>query len=97
MTGRDGPFRRERAAFRVDIGNEGWNFVVGGDPNVTTLDFVNGLNRTGLNPRSDSPLGNEALFGKALTDRLNEKFTRQFRCGFLIDPAGVSTPLPPCR
>src|SRR5205823_9969471 len=36
----DGPFRRERAAFRVDIGNEGWNFVVGGDPNVTTLDFV---------------------------------------------------------
>ena len=28
------PFRRERGAFRVDIGNEGWNFVVGGDPNV---------------------------------------------------------------
>ena len=81
----DGPFRRERAAFRVDIGNEGWNFVVGGDPNVTTLDFVNGLNRSGLNPRSNSPLGNEALFGKQLADRLNEKFTRQFRCGFLIE------------
>src|SRR5262249_43870620 len=41
----DGPFRAKRGAFRVDIGNEGWNFVVGGDPNVTTLDFVNGLNR----------------------------------------------------
>jgi glucose dehydrogenase len=81
----DGAFRRERAAFRVDIGNEGWNFVVGGDPNVTTLDFVNGLNRSGLNPRPDSLLGNEALFGKALADRLNEKFTRQFRCGFLIE------------
>jgi len=81
----DGPFRHERAAFRVDIGNEGWNFVVGGDPNVTTLDFVNGLNRSGLNPRPDSLLGNEALFGKALADRLNEKFTRQFRCGFLIE------------
>jgi choline dehydrogenase-like flavoprotein len=81
----DGAFRRERAAFRVDIGNEGWNFVVGGDPNVTTLDFVNGLNKTGLNPRPDSLLGNEALLGKQLVDRLNEKFTRQFRCGFLIE------------
>jgi choline dehydrogenase-like flavoprotein len=81
----DGPFRRERGAFRVDIGNEGWNFVVGGDPNVTTLDFVNGLNRSGLNPRPDSALGNDALFGSQLVKRLNEKFTRQFRCGFLIE------------
>jgi len=84
----DGPFRRERAAFRVDIGNEGWNFVVGGDPNVTTLDFVNGLNKSRLNvppERRDSPLGDEALLGKQLADKLNEKFTRQFRCGFLIE------------
>jgi glucose dehydrogenase len=84
----DGPFRRERAAFRADIGNEGWNFVVGGDPNVTTLDFVNGLNKSRLNApreRRDGPLGDEALFGKQLVDRLNEKFTRQFRCGFLIE------------
>jgi glucose dehydrogenase len=84
----DGPFRRERAAFRVDIGNEGWNFVVGGDPNVTTLDFVNGLNKSHLNApfeRRDNPLGDEALFGKQLVDRLNEKLTRQFRCGFLIE------------
>jgi glucose dehydrogenase len=87
----DGPFRRERAAFRVDIGNEGWNFVVGGiggDPNVTTLDFVNGLNKSRLNApldRRDSALGDEALFGKQLVDRLHEKFARQFRCGFLIE------------
>jgi glucose dehydrogenase len=87
----DGPFRRERAAFRVDIGNEGWNFVVGGiggDPNVTTLDFVNGLNKSRLNApldRRDSALGDEALFGTQLVDRLQEKFARQFRCGFLIE------------
>src|SRR5205823_12881057 len=87
----DGPFRRERAAFRVDIGNEGWNFVVGGiggDPNVTTLDFVNGLNKSQLNApleRRDSALGDEALFGKQLVDRLHEKFARQFRCGFLVE------------
>ena len=33
------------------------------------------------------PLGDDALFGKQLRDRLNEKFTRQFRCGFLIEQA----------
>jgi len=84
----DGPFRNRRAAFRVDIDNEGWNFVVNGDPNVTTLDFVNGLNNSRLNPRPDHPddlLGKDALFGKPLADKLNEKFTRQFRVGFLVE------------
>ena len=87
----DGPFRNKRAAFRVDIGNEGWNFTVGGvggDPNVTTLDFVNGLNKSRLNPRPgrpDDPLGKDALLGKALADKLNEKLIRQFRVGFLVE------------
>jgi choline dehydrogenase-like flavoprotein len=80
----DGPFRSERGAFRMDIGNEGWNFVIasvagGTDPNITTLDFVNGMNRSKLNP------GSQAVFGTELVKRLNEKFTRQFRCGFLIE------------
>jgi choline dehydrogenase-like flavoprotein len=74
----DGPFRNKRGAFRVDIGNEGWNFVVG-DPNVTTLDFVNGLNRSKANG------GQEALFGKKLVETLNDKFTHQFRVGFLVE------------
>jgi glucose dehydrogenase len=82
----DGPFRSERGAFRMDIGNEGWNFVIasvagGTDPNITTLDFVNGMNRSKLNPGPVS----HALFGTELVKRLNEKFTRQFRCGFLIE------------
>jgi glucose dehydrogenase len=82
----DGPFRSERGAFRMDIGNEGWNFVIasvagGTDPNITTLDFVNGTNRSKLNPGPVS----QALFGTELVKRLNEKFTRQFRCGFLIE------------
>ena len=57
----DGPFRRERGAFRVDIGNEGWNFVVGGDPNTTTLDFINGMNQTKVNgTRAEALLGKSA-------------------------------------
>src|SRR5262245_10553834 len=77
----DGPIRNKRAAFRVDIGNEGWNFVVGGDPNKTTVDFVNGMNDTTLN---DGPT-RDALFGKDLVEKLSEVFTRQFRVGFLVE------------
>jgi glucose dehydrogenase len=75
----DGPFRAKRGAFRIDIGNEGWNFVIGGDPNVTTLDFVNGLNKSKVN------VGNQALFGKRLVETLSDKFTHQFRVGFLVE------------
>jgi choline dehydrogenase-like flavoprotein len=87
----DGPFRAKRAAFRVDIGNEGWNFVVagaqfGGDPHVTTIDFVNGMNASGLNKRDFSQLkDNIALFGAPLAQKLNDLISRQFRIGFLVE------------
>ena len=76
---RDGDFRRERAAFRIEIGNEGWNFAVGGDPNVTTVDLVNGLNNSLINPNY------EALSGDWLVSRLRDVLTRQFRLGFLVE------------
>jgi glucose dehydrogenase len=83
----DGPFRNQRGAFRVDIGNEGWNFVVaggaaGGDPDVTTIDFVNGVNRSGVNSDGNTGVG---TFGKGLIDKVNETITRQFRVGFLVE------------
>jgi choline dehydrogenase-like flavoprotein len=88
----DGPFRAKRAAFRVDIGNEGWNFVVAGaafgaDPNVTTIDFVNGMNLSGLNGQQFNQLGkdNVALLGSDLARKLNDVVTRQFRIGFLVE------------
>jgi len=77
---RDGAFRRERAAFRIEIGNEGWNFPIG-DPYTTTLDFINGLNRSRLN---DGPKP-QALFGADLAKKLNGVLTRQFRLGFLVE------------
>src|SRR5712675_169883 len=88
----DGPFRAKRAAFRVDIGNEGWNFVVAGsafgaDPHVTTIDFVNGMNSGGLNAKDFNQLGknNVALLGTDLAHKLNDLITRQFRLGFLVE------------
>jgi choline dehydrogenase-like flavoprotein len=88
----DGPFRAKRAAFRVDIGNEGWNFVVssakfGKDPHVTTVDFVNGMNSSGLNTAEFNQLGkdNAALLGVALANKMNDLLRRQFRIGFLVE------------
>jgi glucose dehydrogenase len=75
---RDGEFRRERGAFRIEIGNEGWNFAIG-DPNTTTADLINGQNVSQLNP------GNKALFGPPLVKELNDKLSRQFRLGFLVE------------
>ncbi len=97
----DGPFRAKRAAFRVDIGNEGWNYVIAGgangaDPHVTTVDFVNGMNSGGLNVQDFSQIrSNSALFGPDLAHKLNDLITRQLRIGFLVeqtpDPANRVT------
>jgi glucose dehydrogenase len=75
---RDGEFRRDRGAFRIEIGNEGWNFPTG-DPDTTTVDLINGLNFSQLNTDK------KALFGANLVAELNDKLTRQFRLAFLIE------------
>jgi choline dehydrogenase-like flavoprotein len=89
----DGPFRSQRAAFRVSLGNEGWTSVVGGnaqfgaDPHVSTLDFINGMNSSGLNKKSISGLAddNRALFGADLTRTLGNLLSRQFRIAFAVE------------
>jgi choline dehydrogenase-like flavoprotein len=75
---RDGKFRGDRGAFRIEIGNEGWNFAAL-DPSTTTVDFVNGLNFSNLNKPQD------ALFGADLVKVINDRLSRQFRLGFLIE------------
>ena len=77
---RDGAFRSEHAAFRIEIGNEGWNFPIG-DPATTALDFIVGANVSRTNP------GGASKFGPDLTDSTNKVLTRQFRLGFLVEQA----------
>lgn len=81
---RDGEFRSERAAFRIEIGNEGWNFSIG-DPWTTTLDFINGQNASQLNPPAPGSTQPPALWGPALVTALNNGLSRQFRLGFLVE------------
>ncbi|MGE3105446.1 MAG: GMC family oxidoreductase, partial [Lysobacterales bacterium] len=81
---RDGDFRKDRAAFRIEIGNEGWNFAIG-DPWTTTLDFINGWNNSQLNPKPPASSPPQALWGADLVKALNDGFSRQFRLGFLVE------------
>jgi choline dehydrogenase-like flavoprotein len=81
---RDGRFRSDRGAFRIEIGNEGWNFPII-DPDTTTVDFINGLNFSNLNKEK------KALFGANLVSALNDKLPRQFRLGFLIEQSPDDT------
>jgi choline dehydrogenase-like flavoprotein len=75
---RDGAFRKDRAAFRMEIGNEGWSFS-SGDPYTTTMDFITGTNNSQLNPDK------ERLSGVELATKLNNLLTRQFRFGLLLE------------
>ncbi|GLQ99367.1 GMC family oxidoreductase [Dyella mobilis] len=92
---RDGAFRSKRAAYRIEIGNEGWQWAVG-DPTTTLADFVFGQNGSQLNGDSVNEQGqalrfnpalppNSTLFGKQLVDTLNAIYVRQIRLGYLIE------------
>ena len=75
---RDGGFRVNRAAWRVEIGNEGWNWPTG-DPFTSTSDFIYGTNVSGLNPSRERYLGSKFLA------KVNAVLTRQFRMAFLVE------------
>ncbi len=80
---RDGEFRRYRSSFRMEIGNEGWNFSKG-DPYNTTMDFIQGTNNTDLNS------GNVRLGGTKLAMQLNNFLTRQFRIACMFDQSPLA-------
>lgn len=92
---RDGEFRKDRSAYRIEIGNEGWQWAAN-DPFTTLADFVFGQDNSQLNGdavnqqnqplRWDSKLpANSQLFGQQLVATLNGIYTRQIRLGFLIE------------
>jgi choline dehydrogenase-like flavoprotein len=80
---RDGEFRKYRSSFRMEIGNEGWNFSKG-DPYTTTMDFIQGTNNSAVNDN------NQRLGGLKLVQKLNDIFTRQFRIGCMFDQSPLA-------
>jgi choline dehydrogenase-like flavoprotein len=83
---RDGPFRTQRAAFRMEMGNEGWNWATG-DPNTT----VNALISPGANAIAGQATVKGSQFGKSLKMQVNAILTRQFRFGSLVEQLPLST------
>lgn len=92
---RDGDFRKQRSAYRIEIGNEGWQWAAN-DPFTTLADFVFGQNTSQLNGDSKNQQGqplrfnpslpaNSQLFGKQLVETLNGVYIRQLRLGYLIE------------
>lgn len=80
---RDGEFRKYRASFRMEIGNEGWNFATG-DPYTSALDFITGTNNAGINNGGPNKTP-QRLGGTALALKLNNVLTRQFRIACMFD------------
>lgn len=81
---RDGTFRSQRAAWRIEIGNEGFNWPVG-DPYTTVEDLIDGTNKSATNPLPPAEGPQQVLYGTALVQKLNDLLTRQFRIGFLVE------------
>ncbi|MCG7543608.1 GMC family oxidoreductase [Pseudoalteromonas sp. MM17-2] len=92
---RDGDFRKQRSAYRIEIGNEGWQWAAN-DPGTTLADFIFGQNNSQLNGYSVNQQGqelrlddnlpaNSKLFGQQLVHTLNQAYTRQLRLGYLIE------------
>ena len=54
---------------------------------MTTLDFINGTNSSGLNKKDFTQLAedNSALFGADLTKTLGNLISRQFRIAFAVE------------
>ncbi|GAA2043983.1 GMC family oxidoreductase [Catenulispora yoronensis] len=70
---RDGAYRSDRTAFRVEIGNWGWNFPENA-PYDTVHDLVGGA-RTGT----------AQLYGRALRTRLGQILPNQFRIAWELE------------
>jgi len=75
---RDGAFRSDRASFRIEIGNEGWNWPAGA-PYNQVIDMVSPM------PPDKSGKPTVGVFGSELRKNIQSVFTRQFRIGFLIE------------
>ncbi|MDX6385160.1 MAG: glucose dehydrogenase [Blastocatellia bacterium] len=86
---RDGAFRKYRSSFRMEIGNEGWNFSKG-DPYTTTMDFIQGTNNSNVNPPPGGSGQAVRLGGLKLVEQLNNIFTRQFRIGCMFDQSPLA-------
>ena len=85
----DGPFRAQRAAFRISLGNEAWIATVGGSRRRPSRDDPRFCQRgKPQRPQQNAftqLADNSALFGTRLRDTLGNLISRQFRIAFAVE------------
>lgn len=69
---RDGTFRSDRGAFRMEIGNDGWSWPIG-DPYTTPSTLL------------DSPGTGKGIWGQELATQVGNLLARQIRIGCLAE------------
>ncbi len=84
---RDGAFRAHRAAYRIEIGNDGWLLPMGG-PYQTVLDLVDQTNVSWMHGNVETSA--EPLFGTPLLNALHDHLSRQCRIGFELEQLPVA-------
>lgn len=81
---RDGTFRKERAAFRISIGNDGWGRWKLSSTYPAGTDKMEAL-------LIDNTLDNNFLLGDKLRDAIEEKITRLFRFSYSTEMLPLAT------
>jgi glucose dehydrogenase len=76
---RDGAFRRDHSAFRVDVSNAGWSLTRHLTAQTLAEDFVTGNNDSGMNGAGKTFAGTE------LFQKLHEILVCQVSLGFLVE------------
>lgn len=89
---KDGNFRSNRAAFRIEIGNDGWSWPVG-YPDVLATWMLKNSGRTMKpnsavgtdDPNKDGEFYSELLYGKNLRNAIKNNVAREIRFAFLCE------------
>ncbi|MEZ4692031.1 MAG: GMC oxidoreductase [Ignavibacteria bacterium] len=87
---KDGPFRRQRGAFRIEIGNDGWSWPVGYPDVLATWLMKRSGGRTvnmnsPLNSKKDKANIRRQLYGAKLRESIQKNVMHEIRFAFLCE------------
>lgn len=89
---KDGPFRKDRGAFRIEIGNDGWSWPVG-YPDVLAGALMKSYSKGGRTHNRNSPVNEkdpesqipDQLYGEKLRTMIKNNVAHEIRFAFLVE------------
>ena len=89
---RGGPFRSDHAAFRIEVGNDGWTWPMGAPDTTATAAIGEGLIGAALRERMRDEIGRQVRIG-SLIEQLADPDNRVTIDPKLVDPLGLPRPV----